>query len=295
MTTEPVPERSLSVLAAACRAAGFDPAGAVPVRLAENEVWRLPGRVVVRIVRPGQEVSAAREIRVAHWLAGHGVPAVRPLAVPQPVDALGHPATFWEQLPPHTRGTTEDVVGLLKQLHALPVPDGIGLAPLDPFVRLPERIEAGGGLSADDREWLRGRLAELRERWAGLPPGLPHCVVHGDAWIGNVARTPRAVLLDFERVSVGPPEWDLVGTAAKIGTTGTVTAAEYEAFCEAYGVDVMAWDGYGVLAAVRELRMVGAAVGYAARWPSWRGHAQRRVDCLRGRVGPRPWNWPPIL
>ncbi|MET9967914.1 hypothetical protein ABZZ80_18810 [Streptomyces sp. NPDC006356] len=39
---------------------------------------------------------------------------------------------------------------------------------------------------------------------------------HGDAWVGNVARTPEGpVLLDFERASVGQPERVLVPTASR--------------------------------------------------------------------------------
>ncbi|MFE9661808.1 phosphotransferase [Streptomyces sp. NPDC005955] len=287
-------DRSGSVLEVACRAAGFTARGAEPVRLAENEIWRLPGRVIVRIVRPGQGAAAAREVRVARWLAEQGVPAVRPLPVAQPVAALGHPVTFWEELPPHRRGTTADVVDLLKRLHALPLPDW-ELGRLDPFVRVPERIAAATTTPADDRAWLHRRYEELRARWAALPAGLPHCVVHGDAWLGNVVLTPDPVLIDFERACVGPPEWDLVATAAKIGTVGTVTSAEYADFCTSYGTDVTAWAGYELMSAVRELRMVSYAVRYAVGRPGWHADAQQRVDSLRGRRGPRPWNWRTIL
>ncbi|PRY31701.1 phosphotransferase family enzyme [Umezawaea tangerina] len=41
--------------------------------------------------------------------------------------------------------------------------------------------------------------------------------MHGDAWVGNVVATDdgQVVVLDLERCSVGPPEWDLVSTAIK--------------------------------------------------------------------------------
>ncbi|MEU6557067.1 phosphotransferase [Streptomyces sp. NPDC046915] len=137
----------------------------------------------------------------------------------------------------------------------MPLPD-FPLDRLDPFVRVTERIEAATSLSEDDRGWLRRRASELREWWERRPAGLPECVVHGDAWVGNVARIAHgALLLDFERASVGPPEWDLVSTAVKVTTTGTVTDAEYAEFCAAYGADVTQWEGYELLAGARELRM----------------------------------------
>jgi aminoglycoside phosphotransferase (APT) family kinase protein len=286
---------SSAVLAEACAAVGFNATAAVPVRIAENEIWRLPGRVIARIARPGQWRAAVREVQVARWLADNAVPAVRVLPVDQPVEAVGRPVTFWEELPPHENGSVRDVVHLLKLLHPLPTPD-FTLGRLDPFVRVDERIAAATSLSEDDRNWLRERLAELKEQWEQRPAGRPECVVHGDAWVGNVARTAEGpLLMDFERVSIGPPEWDLVSTALKMTTTGAVTEEEYAEFCTEYGMDVTQWEGYELLGGARELRMTTYAVQHAAIRPEWRGEAQYRVDCLRGRRGPRPWSWKGIL
>ncbi|MEU9154998.1 aminoglycoside phosphotransferase family protein [Streptomyces sp. NPDC048417] len=179
MTTSPTPTQA--VLEEACFAAGLDATNAQPIRIAENAIWRLPGGTVVRIARPGQFAAAAREVQVARWLAAQGVPAVRTLDLRQPVAASGHPVTFWQELPPHEIGTVTDVVVLLKQLHALPKPD-LPLGELDPFVRLVERIDAASTISDDDRQWLNGRLEDLKQQWASRPKGLPECVVHGDAW-----------------------------------------------------------------------------------------------------------------
>jgi aminoglycoside phosphotransferase (APT) family kinase protein len=184
---------------------------------------------------------------------------------------------------------------LLQQLHALPKPD-LPLGELDPFVRLVERIDAASTISDDDRQWLNGRLEDLKQQWAFRPKGLPECVVHGDAWVGNVPRTAAGpLLMDFERVSVGPPEWDLVSTAVKMTTTSAVTRAEYAEFCTAYGTDVTQWEGYELLAGARELRMATYAAQHAATRPEWRAEAQYRVDCLRGRAEPRPWHWKGIM
>ncbi|MFJ8956490.1 aminoglycoside phosphotransferase family protein [Streptomyces sp. NPDC102381] len=293
MTTSATPTQA--VLQAACLAAGLDATDAEPLRLAENAIWRLPRGVVVRIARPGQSAAATREVQVARWLAAQGVPAVRALDIRQPVAADGHPVTFWQGLPPHEVGTVADVVALLKQLHALPKPD-LPLGELDPFVRLVERIDAASTLSDADRQWLHGRLQDLKGQWASRPKGLPECVVHGDAWVGNVARTEAGPwLMDFERASFGPPEWDLVSTAVKLTTTGAVSTEEYAQFCETYGTDVTEWEGYELFAGARELRMSTYAAQHAATHPEWRREAQYRIDCLRGRAGVRPWRWKGIM
>ncbi|MEU9609493.1 aminoglycoside phosphotransferase family protein [Streptomyces sp. NPDC048057] len=285
-----------TVLEEACSTVGLRAEGAEALRIAENQVWRIPGRVVVRISRPGQMRAAEREVRVARWLAGNRVPVVRPVDVDQPVEAAGHPVTFWEELPSHEPGTVMDVVAVLRQIHALAAPTDFELGRLDPFVRLKTRIEGARTLSADDRAWLEARRVDLRAGWAARPPGSPECPVHGDAWVGNVVRTADGLtLMDLERFSVGPPEWDLVSTAVKLRTTGSITAGEYAEFCRAYGVDVTEWEGYSLLAGIRELRMVTYAAFHAARHPEWAAQAQHRVDCLRGRGGPRPWRWRGIM
>ncbi|MFE5117738.1 aminoglycoside phosphotransferase family protein [Streptomyces sp. NPDC056669] len=280
----------------ACASVGLDAAAAEPVRLAENQTWRLPGQgVILRVARVGQLDTASREVRVARWLADNDVPAVRPLDIDQPVLAAERPITFWAELPEHKHGTATDVAALLKSLHRLPKPD-IALGYLDPFVRITERMAAATAISQDDAQWLHGLHQDLVAAWAERPTGLPDCAVHGDAWPGNLVRTATGrLLMDLERFSVGPPEWDLVSTAVGRMTTGAVTAEEYDEFCEAYGADVTEWDGYQTLASIRELRLVTYALQHAASNPEWIGQAQYRIDCLRGRSGPRPWVWKGIL
>lgn len=217
--------------------------------------------------------SAVREVRVAWWLADNDVSAIHALLVDQPVKAADRPVTFWEELLPHKNGTVLDVVNLLKRLHPLPIPD-FPLGRLDSFVRIAERVDAATTLSEDDRDWLRHRHVELSEQWAKRPAGLPECVVHGDARVGDVAPTDGGPCMDFERVSVGPPEWDLVSTAVKMTTAGAVSAAEYAEFCSLYGADVTQWKGYELLADTRELRMASYAAQHAAMPPEWRAEAQ---------------------
>ncbi|WP_281730825.1 hypothetical protein [Streptomyces tagetis] len=86
-----------------------------------------------------------------------------------------------------------------------------------------------------------------------------------------------------------------MSTAVRAMTTGAVSMREYDEFCAVYGHDVTAWEGYPVLARARELRMVTYAARHAAGNPQWISQAQHRIDCLRGRSGPRPWSWKGIL
>ncbi|WP_241778372.1 phosphotransferase enzyme family protein [Streptomyces sp. CNQ431] len=224
------------------------------LRLAENEVWRLPGLGVARVARAGQEDAAAREVRVARWLADHEIPAVRPLPVDQPVTTGdGRPVTVWEELPKHQQGSLAEVAKLVRRLHQLPAPPAeLGLRPLDPFVRVEERIDAATTLPAEDRRWLRDHHAAVQAAWAELPEGMPHRTIHGDAWPGNLVATARGPLvMDLERFALGPPEWDLLSVAIRTTTTGVSTEAEYAEYAAAYGWDVREWEGYETIARPR--------------------------------------------
>ncbi|MFD8609626.1 phosphotransferase family protein [Streptomyces sp. NPDC059631] len=283
----------MTVLARAAAAAGLPSTQAEPIRIAENETWKLLGGVIARITKPGQLAAAAREVAVARWLADQSVPTVRPLeGVDQPVSVDGRAVTFWHELPAHRPGTVLDVVRLLKRLHSLPLPDFL-VGQLDPFVRLAERIDASELCSEVERTWLHERVRELRSAWDLLPVGLPRCIVHGDAWTGNTALTEDGTtyLLDLERCSVGPPEWDLVSTAVKISSVGGVSRREYHQYTAAYGFDVMDWPGYPTMRDIRELRMTSYALQHANDHPQSIPEARYRLDCLLGLNGPRPWSW----
>jgi hypothetical protein len=101
----------------------------------------------------------------------------------------------------------------------------------------------------------------------------------------------RVVLLDLERCSIGPHQWDLVSTATKFVTSGLINQAQYAQFCDTYGSDVTTWAGFNTLRDIRELRVTCYVAQLAAEHPRFQHEARLRIDCLRGRHGPRPWPW----
>lgn len=300
MTLAPTDSATTSrrVLIDACQVLGLDSAGAEPIRIAENAIWRLPGQLVARISRPGGTPTAQRELAVANWLADQGIPAVRPApGVDQPTAVDGRAVTIWEELPPHRDGSVNEVAHLLKALHSLPEPD-FALEPLEPFSKIRTRLNQAAVVNDADLDWLHSYTDGLEAAWLRLleSPTLSRCVLHGDAWVGNVATAEdgTSYLLDLDSFTTGPREWDLTSTAVKLTSTGSITLSDYEEFCSIYGTDVTAWPGYEILRDIRELRMTAYAGRIATEHP---GHphalreAQYRIECLMGRQGARPWRW----
>ncbi|MFE3000021.1 phosphotransferase family protein [Nocardia sp. NPDC059246] len=298
MTSEALTDSTGAILRAACAAVGLRTDGAVVLNRSENVIYKLPGGIVARVARAGQQAAARREVEVARWFESAGMPAVRVIPdIEQPIVIDERAVTFWVELPPHRHGTPTEVAGALRKLHALTPPADLDLGTLDPFVRLDDRIERATTISADDQAWMREHLGELKQRWTQLPDGLPWCVVHGDAWVGNVVATEAGeiILLDLERTSIGPPEWDTVHTAIKFKTLGQISAQDYQSFCDVYGHDVTTWTGYELLRDLREFRMTTMAAQTAVTIPADRAQADRRIACLRGKLGPRPWSgWRPV-
>ena len=292
MNTATLP--AYDVLTAAGKAAGVDTAGATLIRDGSQVLYRLPSAIVARIGRRGEVDTAGREVLVSRWLADNDVPAVRTVhGVQQPTLVADRAVTWWNLIPEHRPATPAELGGVLRGLHALSVPAHLSLPKVDPLRGLAQTINAAAALFRDDHEWLLRHLETLHTRLADLPEGLPQCVVHGDAWQGNIAvpadGTP--ILLDLESTGVGRPEWDLTPLAADLVDFARITPADYDAFVHAYGdVDVTSWDGFRLLADIRELRWVSFAMSKSFTDSSTRLEATHRISCLRGEV-PRPWTW----
>ncbi len=264
------------------------------LRDGSHVVFRLGDGIVGRI---GERRSLARAdytVEVARWLRGEGVATVEPLAdVPQPSVVRGRPVTWWRELPPHRPASPAELATVLLTLHRLPVPVVPVLRPLDPFVDLEERIGNALWIPADDRAWLLADLARLQYEWASRVLGLPAAVIHGDAWQGNVAvpDTGDPILLDLDRVGIGPRDWDLVPVAVDRVDFARISDCGYRSFVDAYGGDdVLDSPAFRTLADIAELRWVCFAAEKGGRDAAAVDEARHRIACLRGHVA-RPWAW----
>jgi thiamine kinase-like enzyme len=117
-------------------------------------------------------------------------------------------------------------------------------------------------------------------------------VIHGDPHVGNLLRdrTGTVRLIDFESVAWGPREWDLAVLASRYKPFNWMAESEYRAGVAAYGgFDVMSWDGYDVLIAIRELNMTTWLLRNMAESPGHAEEFRRRIADLRDDHATRRW------
>jgi aminoglycoside phosphotransferase (APT) family kinase protein len=286
---------TLAILKQACEAADLSADGARLLRLGSNAVYRLAAPVVARIARPEADNTPARcMIAVARWLESAAYPAVRALPLDQPVILDNHAVTFWEAV--SDKGDEYAAIGqvaeVIARLHKMTAPEDLGLPALEPFRNAGQRIAESRWLTDDDRTWMTTELARLQAEYSRLDFALPPGVIHGDANIGNVLRDEHGnpVVIDLDDFATGPREWDLIQTAIYYDRFGWHTREEYETFTRIYGYDLLEWDGYPVLAEVREFIMVTWMILKADETDRTSAEARKRLNALRTGASRKDWD-----
>ncbi|WP_405997880.1 phosphotransferase enzyme family protein [Streptomyces sp. NBC_00829] len=262
------------------QAAGL-PGDAALLALGENAVFGA-GEVVVKVGRDTELLARAeRELAVGAWLAGAGVPAVRPAEAKARL-VEGHPVTLWHRLPAAVRAADPaDLAVLLRQVHALSSPSFTLparelLGGVERWLRL-----AGDAIDPADAAYLRERRDGFASAASALTPHLTPGPVHGDALPRNVHVGPDGpVLMDLETFSSDFREHDLVVMALSRDRYGLAPEA-YESFTRAYGWDVREWEGCGVLRGARETASCAWVAQHAPTNAAAREEFARRVASLR--------------
>jgi aminoglycoside phosphotransferase (APT) family kinase protein len=230
----------------------------------------------------------AVSIEVTQWLRAQGFPAIEPVSMDQPVVVAGYVATFWQYVPAREE-PSRDVTSLgqlVRALHSLPPPP-IALAAAEPLGSLRTDIRQTSALSPAQRDWVLARADELESQAASKDWVLGTGLLHGDAHVGNLLHSPGGpVLCDWDSVSHGPREMDLVPTSMwwRYGRP----RAEWEEFCAAYHVSPSEIPGLSLLQRMRELQAIAAYIRNAED-PGFRAELIRRVTSLQADDHATPW------
>jgi aminoglycoside phosphotransferase (APT) family kinase protein len=216
--------------------------------------------------------------------------SVKPEEAQNPVSVDSAVVSFWNYYPQPQDGpplTSQHLAALLRLLHQtgtppVALPDWVPLESLHATVQDPVLSAA---LTDDERTWIMARISEVRDKVAGLDWPLGIGLIHGDAWAGNLlssrGRSPTgAVLSDWDWVSTGPREIDLIPTwhaAARYGKKGSWVSN----FISQYGYDLGRWDGYPALIAMRDLVQLTGPIRRARDSDPHRQALRQRLDSLR--------------
>lgn len=291
------PVDPVELVRTACETARIDPSGLRLIRHYSNAVVLVPSAGAVARVAMGRHDRAQlrRSLHVTRWLhQHHEYPTVVPL---DDVDVVAvtpeASVSFWELLPqpdPPAPFDSADLARLLKRLHALPPPPS-PVVEWQPLTSLEDALhgDTADVLSESERRWVIDRVTAVRERLTGREWPLGHGLVHGDAWLGNLMSSARgAALGDWDRVSRGPREVDLVPTWHAVRRYGRDRSWTDE-FAAGYGYDLNTSPLFDDLMTMRDLAQLP---GPLRRAPHSETHARalrQRLDDLLARDGTSSW------
>jgi Phosphotransferase enzyme family len=271
-------------------AAGLDTTGARLIHHYSNAIYLLPAHDAVARITFGSGAAEriARSQTITRWLVRQcEFPATEPLEDTNPVTVNGAVVSFWnyypqpQNAPPLTSAHLAALLRLLHQAGAPPValPDWVPLESLHGTVQDPVLSAA---LTDDERTWVMGQITKVRGKIAGLDWPLGNGLIHGDAWAGNLLSSPEvppvgAVLSDWDWVSTGPREIDLIPTWHATARYGKPTFWVSD-FISQYGYNLGRWEGYPALMAMRDLVQLTGPIRRAR-------HSEPHRQALRQRLG----------
>ncbi len=214
---------------------GLDATTPVVLRDLRTSVVHLsPAAVVARVAPVSEEAVVRRQVEVTAHLAARGAPVAPPWPDAGPFLVGDRVVTLWTLVDHDPERPLDGAAAgrALREVHD-------GLADFDAddlplFPRLDEvrRILAGLDLGTAERDELAEMVGLAEVAVAGLDA--PVQAVHGDAWLGNVLRTPDGPLWsDFELTCLAPRELDLACNETSVRDRGR--SREDDAYLAGYG------------------------------------------------------------
>lgn len=158
-------------------------------------------------------------MQIARELAAANVPVIRlaNLPVKQPLTAAGCLGTVWDYVAGE-RPTFYQFGQLLRRFHDGTDRLSVQLPEWQPLAPARQRLdELADQYPQEDIALLNDWYDQISNELDGLRPVLQRGVIHGQAKVGNALLCGDSPLfLDFERIAVGPREWDLIDTSVTV-------------------------------------------------------------------------------
>lgn len=282
-------------LSVACEVANRNGVQHAPVliRSGFNDVYRI-GDLVVRVAGVGVDVD--RDIAIGAFLKLAGVP------VPDAIEAgqtHGFSYSVWEYLSSHEPEPIDfrSFGSSIRALHDLGVDSfaDFGLPWCDELEWLNVDSKLGEVRSAqalpdEDLRLLEGHAARLRSWGDQCRAASRRVVCHGDVHPQNVImRDGKAVVIDWDTICVGPPQWDHAALMTWSERWGGAES-DYNDFADGYG-DSFGTDPLATMLA--EVRLLAPTVNMllrAADDPRFAAEAELRMRYWRNDPGSPSWS-----
>lgn len=257
-----------------------------------NQVFR-SSQAIVRVSPPSANAQA--QVDRARQLAVAGIRVPAPLA-----DAIvceNAVITVWARVPTSDEPLDYRKLGAtVAQLHQVPADRLTPEGSLPWFfeatwLQLDQRLDAireSGVLDAVDLAILDAECHEVRG-WAGAATTGEPVVCHGDVHPQNVLMAGgEIVLVDWDELCLGPPEWDHVMLMTLSDRWGGHRST-YDDFAAGYGSDLRSRASSGRLA---RLRLLAPTINLAARVAQdqrFAAELERRMQFWRNDPNPAVW------
>jgi aminoglycoside phosphotransferase (APT) family kinase protein len=265
------------------RHAGLPDGEAHLMRFTINAVYRI-GEHVVRLARGEAALRrAATVVAGTALLHQHHVPSIElDSSISQPIAVEDWVATVWRYQPhPLSRPKPVELAPPLTVLHAITETPTF-LPHWSPIANARRRLARTLTLPAKElaatRTWsalqvrmplddlithLQARADDLERKLPATRWDLTPGVIHGDAHGGNLL---AGRLCDFDSLSIGPREWDLVPLTHSV-TRFRDALAPYEQFVAAYNYDLRTAQAWPLLRDIRELQLATSVLDNLAGRP----------------------------
>lgn len=224
-----------AIAAAASARIGLDPSGLKHVRTGSNALYRC-GDVALRAAPPGYDVdSLAHQLTLTEHLLAGGFPTPAPV-IDGWLDVDGHLVTAWEWVDSAGPVDPYAVGELTRHFHEVTSTYGGPVPEWDPLARARTRLRDLGDSANDADMALIQRQMESLSQAVHRERDVPWGLVHGDIHDGNVLPSAQGLrLIDFERFSAGPLEWDMAQRVVGARFFNDASNSAWEAFLAGYG------------------------------------------------------------
>uniref|UniRef100_UPI003F491B8D phosphotransferase enzyme family protein n=1 Tax=Actinomadura sp. CA-154981 TaxID=3240037 RepID=UPI003F491B8D len=267
-----------------------------PVHLQSNLVVELPSaRLVVRVAGARSLAAVSSSMEVTGWLSSRGFPCVEPVGIPFRWEDNVLSAWRLLDLDKDRPPSGSELGQILRQLHNQALPPFELRRLTDPLSDVAAAVNSPTGTAEADRRWLSDRIGQLRKVWVDLVSAQEPGLIHGDAHPGNLFRLRRGgglVLGDWDGVSVGPREWDLIQIHYFARRFKRYDESDLKQFTQAYGWDVRDLEGFDYLVLLREFYSLSSYIRRAATEQWARDEVAYRVRTLREEDATAAWYSP---